>query len=192
MGDIPGRRAARPLPADASSVNSHAADALQAPQDPKRSTETPSEPAPSTSETDRLLAQVVAAHTQSDDAIDAYDSLNNAILLAREGGNEVLCLGAGREAWTSDDPVDQELAADLCLLCPVFERCQTYAETAHPQSGTWAGMTRSPARSPRVLTRHPRIVIAAKTPAPDGGRACTCGCGGHTRGGRYLPGHDSL
>jgi hypothetical protein len=24
-----------------------------------------------------------------------------------------------------------------------------------------------------------------------GARACTCGCGGTTRGGRYLPGHDS-
>lgn len=191
MDDVPGRAAARPLRADALSANSHDADELRAPQNPERFTKTPSEPAPTTSETDRLLAQVATAHTQSDDAIDAYDNLNRAIMLAREDGNEVSCLGPGWEAWTSDDSVDQELAADLCLLCPVFDHCEAYAETARPAAGTWAGITTPPMSKPKARKPRPRVTIVAKPRAPSVGPACTCGCGERTRGGRYLPGHDS-
>ncbi len=65
------------------------------------------------------------------------------------------CLGPGWEAWTSDDSVDQELAADLCLLCPVFDHCEAYAETARPAAGTWAATQSHPraSRKPGSLAR---------------------------------------
>lgn len=36
------------------------------------------------------------------------------------------------------------------------------------------------------LPSLPSSARKAKAPKP-----CTCGCGGNTRGGRYIPGHDS-
>ncbi|WP_341998584.1 hypothetical protein MRBLWH7_000349 [Microbacterium sp. LWH7-1.2] len=106
----------------------------------------------------------------------AYDDLCHALLLAKERGQVVPCLGEGADDWVSDDPGEQQTAADACLDCPmsVFALCKRYADIAKPEGGTWAGATSDPARK-----RDPRA-----------GR-CSCDCGGWTRGGRYLPGHDT-
>lgn len=164
----------------------------------------------STAETDKLLAEVLARHTQSFEAADAFDDLNHGLLLAREKGEQVPCVGPGAEAWTSEEATDQELAADLCLLCPVFALCQRYADVAKPKAGTWAGVTRDKARtvSPEWIARKARSAarrerrelrelrkrrgesVGTRRWNP-GARDCTCGCGGRTKGGFYLPGHDS-
>lgn len=48
------------------------------------------------------------------------------------------CLGKP-EQWTSDDlPSDKE-AQLMCATCDVFELCKTYAGSAHPAWGVWAG-----------------------------------------------------
>ncbi|GAA3020190.1 hypothetical protein [Microbacterium dextranolyticum] len=174
------------------------------PEDKRDPREGHSEP-PTTAQTDKLVAEALARHTQSFQAGEAFDDLNHALLLARERREEVPCVGPGAEAWTSEDYTDQDIAADLCLLCPVFALCQRYADAAQPGAGTWAGVTRgvSPmerrrhaiaeAREqrrarPRKPSDRPSRVGRSKNP---GARDCTCRCGGTTRGGFYLPGHDS-
>lgn len=185
------------------------------------------------------LRELARSLDVSDEAEWAYNDLSHGLLLAGERGEVVPCQGPGRDAWTADDPMDQELAADLCLLCPVFALCQRYADEARPAAGTWAGVTRNPAkdqvgrlreRKPGVCARglhdvtRPGAVYespsgrkecqecrlarqerkrksAPKAPRRPtrnrhpqraaGGRDCKCRCGGTTRGGWYLPGHDS-
>jgi len=183
------------------------------------------------------LRELAKSLDVSDESEWAYNDLNHGLLLAGERGEAVPCQGPGRDAWTADDPVDQELAADLCLLCPVFALCQRYADEARPAAGTWAGVTRNPAkdrvgrlreRKPGMCARglhdvtQPDAVYESprgrkecqacrlarqerkRTPkAPRhlarnrrprgvaGGRDCKCQCGGTTKGGWYLPGHDS-
>lgn len=158
--------------------------------------------------TDKLIEEVLARHSQSFEAVDAFDDLSHGLLLAREKRQEVPCLGPGAEAWTSEDPTDQELAADLCLLCPVFTLCQRYADAAEPEAGTWAGVTREPSgqerrrraiaeaheRTRRGMARRQPGAKTARVAPPvrtDSSLDCTCGCGGTTRGGYYLAGHDS-
>ncbi|MEJ1092186.1 WhiB family transcriptional regulator [Microbacterium istanbulense] len=152
------------------------------------------------------MAEVFARHSQTNEATEAFDDLSHGLLLAREKRQEVPCLGPGAEAWTSDDATDQELAADLCLLCPVFALCQRYADAEEPSAGTWAGVTRNKtraiseewaARKARGTTGRGRDRASRRlsrkgrrwTP---GQRDCTCGCGGVTKGGWYLSGHDSM
>lgn len=129
-----------------------------------------------------------------------HADLNHALLLAKERGHEVPCLGPGREAWTSDDYDDQQTAADRCYDCPAMLLCRAYAEAAGEKAGTWGGETLDPARKPPrnpASAQADRARRAAKRGVPtqpptSKSRNCTCACGGWTRGGRYLPGHDSL
>lgn len=131
----------------------------------------------------------------------AYDDLNHALLLAKERGQEVPCVGPGSELWLSDDYEDQQLAADRCWDCPAIRLCKGYADLAKVSTGTWGGETRDHARrlSDAPGARRFRDLKAqqargagfrADRPEPVG-RDCRCRCGGTTRGGRYLPGHDS-
>lgn len=176
--------------------------------DPSSGSSRPTGPGLTTAQTDKLIGEVFARHSQSSEAVDAFDDLSHGLLLAREKHQEVPCLGPGAEAWTSEDPIDQELAADLCLLCPVFSLCQRYADAAEPEAGTWAGVTREPStqerrrrviaeaheRSRRGMTRRQPRAKSARVAPPvrtDSSLDCTCGCGGTTRGGYYLAGHDS-
>lgn len=139
-------------------------------------------------QTDKLIAEVFARHAQSYEAADAFDDLNHALLLARERNEEVPCTGPGADAWTSESPEEQVVAADRCLDCPAMLLCKEYADLAKVKAGTWGGVTREPDRRIRVSTA-PR---PAMIPRPaETGLACTCGCGGETRGGWYLSGHDS-
>ena len=52
------------------------------------------------------------------------------------------------------------------------------------ESNTVAAVVESAAKMP-ALPKMPRMRKAA---AP---KACSCGCGGLTRGGRFIPGHDA-
>lgn len=165
--------------------------------DPSAGRSRPTSPSLTSAQTDKMLADVLARHTQSFEAADAFDDLNHALLLSRERGDEVPCLGPGADAWTSEDLEEQQVAADLCLDCPmsVFAVCQRYAEAAKPMAGTWAGVAHDePWRKPRAQGEQ---VASAPRPAPiprpaGTGLDCTCGCGGTTKGGWYLSGHDSL
>lgn len=186
------RMAARPAvaPLQASPANSHPVTLLPVPTGIASSPETapeaeeacsrPAGPSLSTAQTEKLIQDVLARHTQSFAAADAFDDLSHALLLAREKREEVPCVGPGAEAWTSEDATDQELAADLCLLCPVFAMCQRYAEAAKPQAGTWAGVTKT---SPGHVERTQYRAYS--------GAGCRCGCGSTPRTSVYLPGHDS-
>lgn len=185
---------------------------------------------------DAALREAAKAFGVSDEAEWAYADLMHGIALSREKHEAVPCVGPGADAWTSDDATDQELAADLCLLCPVFTLCQRYADEAQPEAGTWAGVTRDPVkdqlgrlrqRKPGVCIRglhdvtrpgavytsprgrkecaecrnarqHRDTRIAERQRPPrtgrrwnPGARECRCGCAGATKGGNYLPGHDS-
>lgn len=52
------------------------------------------------------------------------------------------------DAWTSDEPARQHLAARSCNPCPALEACRTYA-THHPEiSGVWGGLTPAARRHP--------------------------------------------
>lgn len=211
MGAFPAGMAARPAatPLQPSPANSHPVTLLpgltataSSPETAPEAGETRSRPALSTAQTDKLIEDVLARHTQSFEALDAFEDLTHALLLAREKRQEVPCLGPGAEAWTSDDATDQELAADLCLLCPVFALCQRYADAAKPEAGTWAGITRHPSthelRRRASAEAHERT--RSKTSPGYGKRGphrahpgpeCRCGCGGTPRTSAYLPGHDS-
>lgn len=37
------------------------------------------------------------------------------------------------------DYIHADDIGDLCTPCPVFALCETYARTAHPEAGIWAG-----------------------------------------------------
>lgn len=134
---------------------------------------------------DAALREAAKAFGVSDEAEWAYADLMHGTSLAREQGEPVPCLGPGAEAWTSEDATDQELAADLCLLCPVFALCQRYADAARPEAGTWAGVTRHQPRPHRPNAPH------AASRQVHAGAGCRCGCGGSPRTAAYLPGHDS-
>ncbi len=245
---MPGLTAGASVPATASALhaspaNSHPVtllpgltDTASSPEIPPQAGETRSRPTLTTAQTDKLIEDVLARHTQSFAALDAFEDLSHGLLLAREKRQEVPCLGPGAEAWTSDDETDQELAADLCLLCPVFTLCQRYADEAKPEAGTWAGVTRDPAKDQtgRLRQRRPGMCVrglhdvtrpGAVYTSPrgrkecmecrnarqqrgtrrterqrpprtgrrwnPGTRECRCGCAGVTKGGNYLPGHDS-
>lgn len=194
---FPTGMAARPAvtPLQASPANSHPVTLLPGLTDNASSSEIPSgagetdarpaDPAPTAAQTDKLIEEVLSRHTQSFEALDAFEDLSHGLLLAREKGQEVPCLGPGAEAWTSDDAIDQELAADLCLLCPVFALCQRYADRAKPEAGTWGGITRRRNHQPRPSSSK------VPTRPRDTGLDCRCGCAGITRGGWYLTGHDA-
>lgn len=214
MAVFPRGMAARPAatPPQASPATSHpvtllpgSTDNASSPEGAPEAGDTASRPALTAAQTDKLIEDVLARHTQSFEALDAFEDLSHGLLLAREERQEVPCLGPGADAWTSDDTTDQELAADLCLLCPVFALCQRYADEADPGAGTWAGVTRNRDRriSPEWAARKARGTTGrgadrARRRAANAGRRwnpgqrdCTCGCGGVTKGGWYLSGHDS-
>jgi len=48
---------------------------------------------------------------------------------------------SGDDAFTRDDLTPEDVAgcAAICKTCPVFELCETYARTAKPPAGVWAG-----------------------------------------------------
>lgn len=188
------------------SLKSHARTPIARPEDAASSRETPRRVGEghrqlSAAQSARLMAEFEAFHTLKPHAAEAYEELQRALLLTRTRCQEVPCLGPGRAAWTSDDPADHDLAADLCLLCPIFAVCQRYAEAAQPKAGTWAGVTRAPSARERRRSidaeaheRRRRGMPADPTKRKRGPLSpgdCRCRCGGTTKGGRYLSGDDS-
>lgn len=139
----------------------------------------------------RTTAQRRAApplYDPSPEAQTAYADLNHRLLLARERGEVVPCLGKESALWQSQHPDEQDRAADSCYDCPAMLLCKQYADLADEYIGTWGGVTRDPAQP---VSRRPETVARRARKRPAGGRDCSCGCGGWTKGGRYLPGHDS-
>ena len=71
------------------------------------------------------------------------------------------------------------------------ETARILAEATHADSTveeTEPGFTDGPPTGTEILSRPPK---AKKTRKPKTPKACSCGCGGETRGGRFIPGHDS-
>lgn len=201
---FPSRTAARPavVALMASPATSHASGVFQAVPTPASSRETPPEAGERARNATEVARNLARAYGEPDETRWAYEDLDHRLMLARERGEEIPCLGPGGEAWTSEDPADQELAADLCLLCPAFALCQRYADLAKPSGGTWAGVTRYQSDRKRRRSADREREERKRRESPNGaaprpistaasGPDCRCRCGGRTRGGRYLPGHDS-
>ena len=70
---------------------------------------------------------------------DMYSRLIEQVHAAVEGGVEVPCVGPNSGEWTSDDPADQERAADQCWDCPLVFQCRAYAIAAGESAGVWGG-----------------------------------------------------
>lgn len=91
----------------------------------------------------RPLLHVVAASASSPEAApepgDMYSGLIEQVHAAVEGGVEVPCVGPNSGEWTSDDPADQERAADQCWDCPLVFQCRAYAIAAGESAGVWGG-----------------------------------------------------
>ena len=68
-----------------------------------------------------------------------YSRLIEQVHAAVEGGVEVPCVGPNSGEWTSDDPADQERAADQCWDCPLVFQCRAYAIAAGESAGVWGG-----------------------------------------------------
>lgn len=47
----------------------------------------------------------------------------------------------GGTEWTSDDPVHQQRAADLCHACTLQTVCRAFAMASGVKDGTWGGLT---------------------------------------------------
>jgi len=187
---LPGRGAVRPVPTEGALalVGSPAAreghPPLQAVPPRPRPRETPRKAGERAREGYALSGPVGAA----------YDDLHHALLLAKERRQEVPCRGSEGALWTSDVPADQAHAADRCLDCPAMLLCNRYADLAGEEFGTWGGVTRDPRGARRQARVEPARFPSERAKRRrwnPGQRDCTCGCGGTTKGGHYLPGHDS-
>jgi len=196
---VPGRVGGRLLltPEDAPSVTSESTTPTEPSKGPRRLRTVPSPP--EDCHKHRLsgcvfCAPPVRAATRNATAAEvaaARADLDGALEFAREVGATVPCLGPDGLCWTSDEVQDQEHAATLCADCPLAAQCGTYARLARESAGVWGGQIHGASR------RNPRGSEADK-PGPTSKRppgkdmACRCGCLGQTRGGWYLPGHDSI
>ncbi|WP_372494378.1 WhiB family transcriptional regulator [Microbacterium enclense] len=100
------------------------------------------------------------------------------------------CLGPDGTRWTSDDPRDQGLAADACAECPLLAQCGNYARLARQPAGVWGGRVHAARAGHRDAVDVVSVTGATSKRPADDGLDCLCGCGGQTRGGWYLRGHD--
>jgi hypothetical protein len=82
--------------------------------------------------------------------------------------------GVNGETWTCQDPESCESRLKARVDATVRD---LYGDLSDPEN------TRTAPRALRVKERAPK---AAKV-----GAECRCSCGGTTKGGKYLPGHDS-
>lgn len=72
--------------------------------------------------------------------------------------------------------------------------CGWCIDGLHAQCRMWLRLTTDPVVGCGCgcVERGAAPATARRGAAPPAmGRECLCGCGGHTRGGRFLPGHDS-
>lgn len=47
------------------------------------------------------------------------------------------------EMWTSDDALERQQAAQLCISCPLLDPCRAFAITNREEFGTWGGRDRT-------------------------------------------------
>ncbi|MFG6476388.1 WhiB family transcriptional regulator [Microbacterium sp. P06] len=98
-----------------------------------------------------------------------YADLDHALLLVKEQGVVVPCLGVGGEAWTSDDLEDQAIAAERCMDCPLAAQCREYALAAKVTGGVWGGyapdldVARKQTRNPRKAQASGAIIVRPRT-----------------------------
>ncbi|WP_162177312.1 WhiB family transcriptional regulator [Actinotalea ferrariae] len=51
-----------------------------------------------------------------------------------------------RAAWTSDDPAEQRVAADLCRPCPALTACRDYGRAYPKERGVYGAETETDRR----------------------------------------------
>ncbi|WP_141379296.1 WhiB family transcriptional regulator [Microbacterium lacticum] len=83
------------------------------------------------------------------DPATAYAELIERVRASMDDGIEIPCVGPGAEAWTSEDVVLQDVAAERCGSCPLATQCRAYAETAGALAGIWGGKLFGPSSEER-------------------------------------------
>lgn len=68
-----------------------------------------------------------------------FSRLIEQVHVAVDNGANVPCVESDAGEWTSDDPADQERAADRCWDCPLVFQCRAYAIEAGERAGVWGG-----------------------------------------------------
>lgn len=43
------------------------------------------------------------------------------------------------EMWTSDDALERQEAAQLCITCPLIDQCRAFAVDNREEHGVWGG-----------------------------------------------------
>lgn len=105
---------------------------------------------------------------------EMYAELMEAATFLAEAGRPTPCTGPGASAWTSDDPDDQEFAADRCMDCPLAEVCREYALAAGVTAGVWGGYVAEHRRRKR---HQPSAEAKARAKARRRARRAEGNCG---------------
>lgn len=80
---------------------------------------------------------------------------SHAALLALAETAHIPCRGHGRDAWTSESPDLQQVAARACRTCPIFAECRTYGIAFPTEFGVYGGLTDKQRRNAARLERTP-------------------------------------
>jgi hypothetical protein len=99
---------------------------------------------------------------------ELYSRLIEQVHVAVDNGANVPCVGSDAGEWTSDDPADQERAADHCWDCPLVFQCRAYAIAAGESAGVWGGFA---PELERARSRRYRPSVEAKQRAKERRRA---------------------
>lgn len=85
----------------------------------------------------------------------AHAALQHALAGAAANAQHVPCAGRDAALWTSDDPDERALAAELCTGCPVLSECALAAESTNEEWHVWAGVDRKAAANARRRRASP-------------------------------------
>ena len=84
----------------------------------------------------------------------AHAALQHALAGAAAKRQHVPCAGRDAALWTSEDPAERELAAELCHGCPVLTECGLAAEATDEAWHVWAGQDRAAAAKARRAAKR--------------------------------------
>jgi WhiB family transcriptional regulator, redox-sensing transcriptional regulator len=94
-----------------------------------------------------------------------------------------LCAQIGGDLWFPDtsgaQTAEVRLAKQICLKCPIRQRCLDYALTNNERYGVWGGLTERERGS--LLRRLPKVAQRQSEPQeqPFGEHGTTAGCKRH-------------